>query len=132
MALFGTESTSLEKVLGDQANNQAGQIQDAYAQKRKRTVASEAHAGRLGSGVSDYTMGDLNAAEAGDVGDVYSGLASSLGAIPAEDYTNANSYNRNLQLAQLIGSLNKPSSLQEALGMLGQAGNIGAKFAAFA
>lgn len=132
MGLFGTNApTNLEQVLGQQADTQAAGLQDAAVQRKKRLVAQEAHSGRLMSGVSDYPLTDLATSEASGIGDVYSNLAGALGQIPAEDYLNQNQNQNNLNLAQLIGNLNKPSALQEALGALGSAGNIAGKFAAF-
>lgn len=132
MALFGTTApTSLEQVLGNQANSQVSGIEDAYAQKKKRLVSQEAHSGRLMSGVSDYPLADLSAAQAGDEGDVYANLAGALGQIPAEDQLNQDDYNHNLQLADLIGKLNRPSELQQALGALKGIGGIAGTAAAF-
>lgn len=128
MALFDT--TTLEQALGDQANNQVSQLQDAYAQKRKRLVSQQASQGRLMSGVADYPLTDLSNEEAGAESAVYSGLASSLASIPAEDWANSRDYQRNIELAKLIGEMNKPSTLQEALGGLRTAGNLAAMYAA--
>lgn len=117
MALFDSGTpTSLEQALGDQAKNAIAQTQDQYVQNRKRLVGQQAAQGRLMSGVADYPLTDLSKEGAGAESDIYSNLASTLGGINAEDWANANDYQRNLQLAKLIGSLNKPSALQEALG----------------
>jgi hypothetical protein len=130
--LFDTGApTSLQQALGDQADNAVAQTQDKYTQARKRLVGQQAASGRLMSGVADYPLADLAKEGAGAESDIYSSLASQLGSIPAEDTLNMNDYNRNLQLAQLIGSLQRPSSLQETLGALGAAGRTAGTVAAF-
>ena len=111
MALFdsGTPS-SLADVLGNQANNAVAQKQDQYAQARKRKVAQLAHSGQLMGGTADYHLADLAEEGAGAESDIYSGLASALGAYPAEDMLNENDYQRNLSLAKLIGKMNERRS----------------------
>lgn len=133
MGLFGLdEKSTLEDVLGKQADTAVAGIKDDYAQKRRRLAAQQAHSGRLLSGVSDYNFGDLGAGEAGDIGNVYSNLSGALAGIPAEDMLNQNAYQQNLKLAKLIGEMNKPSALEEALGGLRAAGSIASTAAAFA
>lgn len=133
MALFpeGTPTT-LEGALGQQAQQQVAQTRDQYTQARKRLVSKEAANGRLMSGVSNYPLTDLANEGAGAESDIYSNLATTLGSIPSEDILNSNDYERNLQLAKLIGNMNKPSTLQLALGGLGAAGNLGGMAAGFA
>jgi hypothetical protein len=130
MSLFDTGG-SLEQVLGQQAENQVNSIGQQYAKKRRASIAQQAHAGRLGSGVANYTAGDIDSAEAGDVGDVYGNLAQSLGQVPINEYTSSRDADRKRQLAELIGKLNKPSSLEEALGALGQFGGLASTAASF-
>lgn len=123
--LFATDTpTTLEDALGSQAKAQSAQAQDAYTQSRKRLVSQLASNGQLMGGTADYPLGDLATQGAQDQSNIYSNLADSLGSIPAEDTTNQNDYNRNLQLAKLVASYNKPSQLQEALGTLGTATHI--------
>lgn len=122
MALFDTSSPStLQDVLGQQADTKIAGIEDSYTQQKKRLVAQQASSGRLLSPTSNYNFGDLAAGETSDIGNVYSGLSEALGAIPAEDQLNMNGFNQNLDLASLIGSLNKPSDLEQALGVLNAA-----------
>lgn len=123
---------TLADVLGQQASGAETDIQNQYAKQRKQLISQQAHEGRLGSGVSNYPLADLDTAEAGDISGVESGLSSALGQVPAEDYYNNVDFQRKQQLAQLLGGLNKPSSLQEALSGLGTAAQLGATFAAFA
>ena len=127
MALF---SGNLEDVLGQQADTQAMGIQQGYVKKRRQLAGQQAASGRLGSGVADYPLGDIDAAEIGDLSGVYGGLAESLGQIPAQGYLDDQEFSRNQQLAELIAKMNKPSKLSQALGGLQAATNVGAKAAA--
>lgn len=131
MALFDTGApATLEQALGDQASQQVASSQDAYIQQKKRLAARQAAGGQLMGGTKNYARTDLATGEAGNESDIYNNLAASLGSVPLEDWSNTNQNNRNLQIAQLIGSLNKPSTLQEALAGLNIATNIGSKAAA--
>lgn len=132
MALFDSEMGTLEDVLGRQAQNKSNTIQDIFAKKRRQSVAEQAKLGRLGSGVSNYQAGDLDAAEAMAEGDVYGDLASALGQVPMQDYGSTRDSARKRQLAELLASLNEPSDLEEALGAVGAVGNLAGTFAAFA
>ena len=133
MALFDTAApTNLEEVLGNQAKAKVASSEDAYTQARKKLVAKEAASGRLMSGVSAYPLADLAREGATAESDIYSSLASALGQIPAEDWENRKQYQRNLQLAELIGSMSKPSTLQEVMSGIQTAGNLAATVAAFA
>lgn len=128
MALFDEGAPkSLEDVLGRGAETAEMGIENAYAQKRRRTIGQQAHAGRLGSGVSNYQFGDLDASEIGDIGNVESGLAESLGKVPAEDYESGQQDLRMQELAALIGSLKKKSGLMDVLGGIGAGGGLGAQ-----
>lgn len=132
MALFDPNTQlSLADILGSQANTQVSGVQDTYAQKKKRLVAQQAHSGQLLSGNADYALSDLATGQAGDEAGVYSGLAGALGQVPAEDWGNTQDNARKRRLAELIGNLNKPSSLQEALSALGQGAQIAGGVAAF-
>lgn len=132
MAMFDTGApASLQQALGNQAQNKVAGVRDQYTQARKRLVAKEAAGGRLMSGVSDYPLADLASEGAGAESDIYSQLASSLSAIPTEDYLSRKGYNQNLDLANLIGKMNRPSSLQEALGLLSTGGRAAGTVAAF-
>lgn len=128
MALFGEGApSSLEDVLGRRAETDMMSLENQFAKKRRQSVAQQAHAGRLGSGVSNYQAADLDAAELSGVGDIESGLAESLGSIPAEDYSSGLENLRQEQLAALIGSLKRRGGLQSILGGAGALGGIGAQ-----
>lgn len=107
MALFDSEMGTLEDALGQRADNQINSIQNQFAKKRRQSVAEQAKLGRLGSGVSNYQAGDLDAAEIGQMGDVYDELASALGEVPMADYASTRDDQRKRQLAELIGKLNQ-------------------------
>ena len=132
MALFGNDPMDLKSILGRQADTQVAGIEDAYVGKKRHLAGALAHGGRYRSGVGNYDFGDLESSKTNDIGGVYGNLASTLAGIPAEDYLDQMGYSRSDSLARRIGDMNKPSSLQEILGLIGQGGNIAGKFAAFA
>lgn len=133
MALFDPNTNlSLSDVLTNQASRKVDQTNDAYVQKKKRLVSQLAANGQLMGGTANYALTDLATGNAGDQADVYANLAGALGQVPTEDYATTRENDRKRRLAELIGNLNKPSSLEEALGALGAAGQVGATFAAFA
>jgi len=125
MSFLDTGGT-LEDVLGQSATNQINSIDQQYAKQRRKAAAVAGASGRLTSGVQNYTMGDIGANEASDVGNVYSGLASALGQVPITDYTTTQEAQRKRQLAELIASMNKPSTLEQALGTVKTVGNLAA------
>lgn len=132
MALFDPGSTgTLEDALGQQANDASNTIEQQYAKKRRQSIAQAGASGRLNSGVYNYTAGDINAQEAGDLGGVESALASSLGQIPTQDYGQQQGNSAKRQLAELLAKLQKPSALEEAFGTVGTLGNIASTAAPF-
>lgn len=129
MALFDPNAnTTLESVLGNQAGYQKAQINDAAVQKKRRLVSSEAAGGRLRSGVSNYPLTDLASSTSSDLAGVDTGLAESLGQVPAEGYLNDQQLARNYALAQLIGQLNKKNGLQSGLEGAGAGASAGSAF----
>lgn len=134
MALFDDNDPvkTLEDVLGQSADTATMGIENAYGKRRGRLVGQQAHAGRLGSGVSNYNFGDLDAAELTDLGGVQSGLAGALGTIPTEDYFTTQEFERKRQLAKLIAEMSESSDLEKAFGMAGSALNVGSKLAGLA
>jgi hypothetical protein len=124
MSFLDTGGGTLEDVLGQQAQNQVNSIDQVYAKKRKQAIANAGANGRLTSGVQNYTMGDIGAQQAGDIGDVYSNLSSALAQVPTTDYGATQDNARQRQLAELIAKLNKPSALEEALSALSTAGQV--------
>jgi hypothetical protein len=135
MALFGDNApTSLEEILGQRAESEGMNIEQQFAKKRRQSVAQQAHQGRLGSGVANYQAADLGAEELGAYGDLESSLAETLGAIPADDYVASQEFERQRELAKLIGKLNNRKSLLG--GIIGgassgaQAGSVGGPWGA--
>lgn len=124
----GSGST-LADVLGAQADTSATGINEAYAKRKRRDAAVGAHTGRLNSGVQNYTVADTEGDRLGDLGGVYGSLATSLAAIPENDYLTNRQDDRDRELALLVASLNKPSNLASAFGMAGSALNLGTKVA---
>jgi hypothetical protein len=132
MALLpnGYNPQNLNDVLTNQAQTASAQQQQNYIQQKKKTVASEAAGGRLMSGVSDYPLADLSNQNQTAQSGIQDQLANSLSAIPEEDWLNQQNFTRSKQLADLIGSLNKPSTLDEVLGGIGSIGPTAALSAA--
>lgn len=127
----GYDPQNLQDVLGKQAEAATNNQTQNYIQQKKRTVASEAAGGRLMSGVSNYPLADLSSQNQQAQSGIQDNLASSLAGIPEEDWLNTQNFTRSKQLAELIGSLNKPSTLQEALSGIGQIGPLAAAGASF-
>lgn len=118
MGLFdlGTPST-LSDVLGQQADTATLGVNNSYAQRKRKEAAIAAASGRLTSGVQNYTTADTNASQLGELGGIQSSLASSLGAIPAEDYKASQDAARNEQLLNLMAKMRgKSGGLSGALG----------------
>lgn len=117
MALLpnGYNPTSLQDVLQQGADSASANQTQNYIQQKKQTVADQAAGGRLMSGVSNYPLADLSTQNQQAQSGIQDQLASSLAGIPEEDWLNTQNYNRQTQLANLTGSLNKPSALQETL-----------------
>lgn len=130
MAFLDSGQNTLEDALRGIATDKSNSISDIYAKKRRQAVSQQAASGRLGSGVSNYQFGDLASQEAADQGNVYGDLASTLAQVPIQDYGVTQDNLRKRQLAELLASLNKPSSLEEALGTLGSFGNLAGSAAA--
>jgi len=125
------DPNNLADVLGQQAQAASANQNQNYIQQKKQLVADQAAGGRLMSGVSNYPLTDLSTQNQQVQSGIQDQLASSLAGIPEEDWLNTQNFQRQTQLADLIGSLNKPSSLQEALGAIGQVGPLAAVTASF-
>ena len=134
MALLpnGYNPQNLSDVLSQQAKSASANESDAYTQQRKRLVAQQAAGGRLTSGVANYPLTDLDTSEQRAQSGIQDQLANSLAGIPEEDWLNSQNFNRSKQLAELIGSLNKPTTLQEVMQGIGVGGSLASLGAAFA
>lgn len=122
---------SLEDVLGKQAQSATVQTQDQYGQARKRLVGQQAASGRLMSGVSDYPLSDLDTEGTRALSGIQGNLSSALAGIPAEDWLNQKNFQRSYDLANLIGNLNKPSTLDQVFQGIGSIGPLAAMGASF-
>jgi hypothetical protein len=133
MALLpnGYDPNNLNDVLQQQAQSASANQNQQYIQQKKQTVADQAASGRLMSGVSNYPLADLSTQNQQAQSGIQDQLASSLAGIPEEDWLNTQNFQRQTQLANLIGSLNKPSTLQEALQGVGSLGPLAAVTASF-
>lgn len=133
MALLpnGFDPQTLQDTLTQGAQSASANQNQQYIQQRKQLVSDQAAGGRLSSGVSNYPLTDLSTANQQAQSGIQDQLASSLAGITEEDWLNQQNFTRQQQLADLVGSLNKPSTLQEALGGIGQVGPLAATAAAF-
>jgi hypothetical protein len=127
----GYNPQNLNDVLTQQANSASANQQQQYTQQRKQLISDEASGGRLMSGVSNYPLADLDTSNAQAQSGIQDQLASSLASVPEEDWLNTQNFNRSYQLANLIGGLNKPSSLEQALQGIGQVGPLAGVAASF-
>jgi hypothetical protein len=124
------------------AQSQVDPYQKTRALGRSKVIAGDAASGRLSSGVASADLGQY------DQGTAQGEAAIRAGVLPSEaqgtlnqqqnDFTAQQSeldYQRNLSLANLLGGMNKPSTLQEILaGISGGAsliGNVGTAYKAF-
>lgn len=123
---------NLQDVLGQQAQAASAAQNQSYIQQRKQTVSDQAAGGRLTSGVSNYPLTDLDTGEAAAQSGIQDQLSSSLAGIPEEDWLNSQNFNRSQGLASLIGSLNKPNTLDQIFQGVGQVAPIVGAAAAFA
>lgn len=131
MSIFDDNSAAtLEDALNAQATNQVNSIDNVYAKKRRQSIAQAGATGRLNSGVNNYTAGDLNAQEAGDIGGVEGNLSAALAQVPINDYATTQDDARKQQLAELIGKLNQrqKNPLLGALSGGAQGASTGAAF----
>ena len=133
MALLpnGYDPNNLNDVLTQQANSASANQQQNYIQQKKQLVADQAAGGRLMSGVSNYPLTDLSTQNQQAQSGIQDQLANSLAGIPEEDWLNTQNFQRSQQLAQLVGGLNQPSTLEQVLQGVGQVGPLAAMAASF-
>jgi len=136
MSLFapGTDITApktLEELLNEAANSETGKVKDQYASLRKRAVAGQAASGRLSSGVSDYPLTELDKSEGSAIAGIHGDLAKALGGYGADNYFKDKEHTSSLELAKLIGDMNKKSELEQILGGLGGLGGLAGGIAGF-
>ena len=129
--LPGYDPQNLQDVLQQQAQNQSAGIQDQYNQSRRSLVARLAANGQLMGGTADYPLTDLDTSEAGALSGVQSNLSKALAGIPSEDWLNNQNFQRSYNLANYIGSLNQPSTLDQVFQGIGAIGPLAAAGASF-
>lgn len=127
----GYDPKNLSDVLGQQASSAAANQNQSYIRQKKQLTADSAASGRLNSGVSNYDFSDLSNQNDQALSGIQDNLATSLAAVPEEDWLNNQEFQRNLQLANYVGSQNKPSTLQEALSGVGSVGPLAFMAASF-
>jgi hypothetical protein len=111
----GYNPQTLQDTLTQQAQSASANAADAYIQQKKRSVADLAAGGQLMSGVANYPLTDIATQQQRTQSWIQDKLASSLAGIPEEDWLNQQNFNRQKSLAELIGAINKPSTLDEVL-----------------
>jgi hypothetical protein len=127
MALFDSGApNTLEDVLGRQAETKGMDLENKFSKQRRKVIGQQAAAGRLGSGVSNYSLADADISEIAGLGGLESDLALALGQIPSEDYVRSREYGRQEELARLIASLNKKDKLGSIIGGIGTGAATGA------
>lgn len=104
--------TAAQKGIGDTFAKRRVQL-DADARARGVRPGGSYAGDRLGSALGLSQQG------------LKTGLEGILGSTAYEDYGNERGYNENVALANQIGALNKPNTLEEVLGALGLAGRVG-------
>jgi hypothetical protein len=125
----GYNPQNLQDVINQSTGSQTANLTDSYQQQRKQAVADQASSGRLMSGVSSYPLTDLDTQYQQGLSGIQTNAANETAGIPAEDWLNSQNFSRSSQLASLIGSLNKPSTLDEVfqgIGALGPTAAMGA------
>lgn len=128
----GYDPQNLEDVLKGQAASASANATDSYIQNKKRLVSKEAASGRLMSGVSDYPLTDLSVDNQKTQSGIQDHLAGSLASVGQEDWLNSQDFQRSYQLAQLIGGLNKPSTLDQIFQGIGSIGGpVASMYGAF-
>jgi hypothetical protein len=115
--------SNLTKVLGDIGSGQSTAISGAYGRAGTQMTA-DARPTSMGPG--SYAANRLAVGNTLSQGNLKSGLEGVLGNEGYADWKSNRDFGQSMQLAQLTGELNKPSTLEEILGALnGGAGTAG-------
>lgn len=96
-------------------------LQDILGRVRSANAEGQAVSGRP---IGQYTGMELDRAGMMGGRNIEDSLYGVLGGASYQDARNAKRHQLNLDLARRIGGLNKPSTLQEVLGGIGQAGQL--------
>lgn len=136
------QTRSLKDIFGDVAQSQIDPYDKSRVLGRNKVIAGDAASGRLSSGVASADLGQY------DQGTAQGEAAIRAGVLPSEatgtinqqqndfiDQQSEKDYQRNLSLANLLGGMNKPSTLQEIFAGIGAGssllGNVGTAYRAF-
>lgn len=109
----------LKAALGGYTKKAQGNIGGIYKNLGGNFASDQATLGHTPSGPGnspDYTLGEGEAASSRGANDA---LYSALGGTAYKDTLNQREYNQNTELANEVGALNRPSTLEEALTGLG-------------
>lgn len=116
--------TKLGDLFEQSASSQEQPIRNEFSRLRKRAVAGQAASGRLRSGLAEYPLAELDRGEGEALSSIRGDLAGKLAGFGAKDFFDEQDFNRQKQLAELIGRLNKPSTLEEIFGGIGAGGQF--------
>lgn len=115
--------SSLAKTLGGIGDSQGSAISGTYGRaKTQRAADARPSAG-------GYYAERLGSGETQSQGNLKSGLENVLGGEGYADWKGLRDYGENMNLAQLTGQLNKPSTLEEILSGLGVGAQAGGQLA---
>lgn len=133
---------SLEDIFGQVAQSQVDPYRQQRVIDRSKTVAGQAASGRLSSGIAEHTLGEFDRNSASGEAAIRAGVLPSEGQGTLNNLQNEfvsneaeKEYQRNLSLANLLGGMNKPSTLSEIFAGIGAGssllGNVGTAYRAF-
>ena len=137
---------TLEDVFGDISNSQVDRFKRGRMPARNSKISELAATNRLSSGVAQSALDAFDKDTTQGEADIRAGILPSVaqGQLTADSQNRQNAFTntfaerefqRNLQLARMLGKMNKPSTLSEIFAGLGAAGslagNIGSAYSAF-
>ena len=133
---------SLKDIFGDVAQSQVDPYRSDRAMGRGKVVSGLAASGRLSSGIAQHTLDAFDKDTSSGEAAIRAGVLPSEGQGTLQTMQNdflsseaEKEYQRNLTLANLLGDINKPSTLQEIFAGIGAGsgllGNIGTAYRAF-
>ena len=128
----GYNPQTLQDTINQSMGSASANLTDQYTQQKKQMVADQASSGRLMSGVSDYPLTDLQTQYQQGLSGIQNQGAQEEAGIPSEDWLNQQQYQNSLGLANQIGSLMQPSTLDQVFQGIGSAAPIIGAAAAFA
>lgn len=130
MALFAGDVTipnDLTQTMSGIGTNATNAIKSNYSRLKGRQQAESTVRGMPVNGNS-YAPERMGVQQGLDIGALGSSLSGSLGDTAYKDTLAQREYGQNLDLADQIASLNKPSTLQEIFSGIGSVGKTGAAY----